>query len=350
MQQNQTMHVQMHASWHLMTTLQGLDEDALAMLGEFVEPAPPAASPGIQQMGEQTTDARQPQGTTRRTRRAYGSVSRRRPAGPIVRPKVPAPARAADGPDVLAKVAGIVTTVLGSEVGHDQPLMAAGLDSLGAVELRNALAAAFGTELPPTVTLDYPTVSALAGHIASVLDRGVTVPAAATEDGEEEDAMHAEVWVAMSCLCSVCFTCAGALFRFAALHHDQHSTAEQRRPVAFIGCRIPSQGSLRMRDAGFLQWRRPQTTSMMVMCSSPPTQWAWRIVSAQRSAPACRRTCRTLSQHSWNPSRNRAVEMLPSWSALWQTAPKQWESGARRRPGPCCRQCWLRQQASSAAL
>ena len=48
-----------------------------------------------------------------------------------------------------------------------QPLMEAGLDSLGAVELRNALGAKFGIKLPATTTLDYPTVSALAAHLAA---------------------------------------------------------------------------------------------------------------------------------------------------------------------------------------
>ena len=116
----------------------------------------------------------------------------------------PAPISAAHGPDVLANVAGIVKTVLGSVVGHDQPLMAAGLDSLGAVELRNALAAAFGTELPPTVTLDYPTVAALAGHIAALTPHdGAALPATATEAGDEVDTLHAEVWTVLSCLCSV---------------------------------------------------------------------------------------------------------------------------------------------------
>ena len=47
------------------------------------------------------------------------------------------------------------------------PLMEAGLDSIGAVELRNAVSAKYGVELPATVTFDYPSIDELAQHVAA---------------------------------------------------------------------------------------------------------------------------------------------------------------------------------------
>lgn len=81
------------------------------------------------------------------------------------------PAHAGVDPStVQSKVQEIVGGILGVAVGLNDPLMAAGLDSLGAVELRNDLEAAFDCKLPSTVVFDYPTVGALAGFLATALD------------------------------------------------------------------------------------------------------------------------------------------------------------------------------------
>ena len=67
------------------------------------------------------------------------------------------------------QVIAVAQSVMGGSVERDQPLMEAGLDSLGAVELRNALGNQFGAELPATLTFDYPTPAAIAGFLAGSL-------------------------------------------------------------------------------------------------------------------------------------------------------------------------------------
>ena len=69
-----------------------------------------------------------------------------------------------------ATVKKLVTGMLGVDVELNQPLMEAGMDSLGAVELRTALNKTFAVDLPATVTFDYPTVSALASCINTELE------------------------------------------------------------------------------------------------------------------------------------------------------------------------------------
>ena len=60
--------------------------------------------------------------------------------------------------------------------------MEAGLDSIGAVELRNAVSAKFGVELPATVTFDYPTAADLARFVVQRSSR------AAASSGEQPSA------------------------------------------------------------------------------------------------------------------------------------------------------------------
>ncbi len=56
--------------------------------------------------------------------------------------------------------------MLGEPIAVDQPLMAAGLDSIGAQELQQGLANALGlTDLPATLVFDHPTIAALAMHL-----------------------------------------------------------------------------------------------------------------------------------------------------------------------------------------
>lgn len=55
--------------------------------------------------------------------------------------------------------------IVGGPVERDQPLAEAGLDSIGAVELRNAISQKVGVDLPATVTFDNPTVTALARYV-----------------------------------------------------------------------------------------------------------------------------------------------------------------------------------------
>jgi acyl carrier protein len=62
------------------------------------------------------------------------------------------------------------------QVPRDEPLMAAGLDSLGAVELRNALKERLGgLVLPPTLLYDHQTVSAIATFITEEIAGGSQV-------------------------------------------------------------------------------------------------------------------------------------------------------------------------------
>lgn len=74
----------------------------------------------------------------------------------------------APGPaeEVLEVVLEVVTGLAGSRPEADEPMMTAGLDSLGAVQLRSSLSERFGLDLPATLALDYPSALGLARYIS----------------------------------------------------------------------------------------------------------------------------------------------------------------------------------------
>ena len=70
---------------------------------------------------------------------------------------------------IAAAVAAAVIAVLGFDPGPNAPLVGAGIDSLGAVELRNEIGRRAGCELPGTLVYDYPTSTAIAAYLADRL-------------------------------------------------------------------------------------------------------------------------------------------------------------------------------------
>ena len=103
----------------------------------------------------------------------------RRAAAAVAVPSLAVPSRAQAAPappsaaseafkqHVAAEVAAAARSILGADIGVNEPLVAAGLDSLSSVELRNSLEGKLGLELPGTLVFDYPTISAIAQFISA---------------------------------------------------------------------------------------------------------------------------------------------------------------------------------------
>ncbi|BDA51457.1 probable inactive phenolphthiocerol synthesis polyketide s at N-terminal half [Coccomyxa sp. Obi] len=75
--------------------------------------------------------------------------------------------------DITAQVLAAVKTVMGADVSVEASLMSAGLDSLGAVELRKELASVTGLDLPTTLVFDYPSAESITDLIVSMLPSGL---------------------------------------------------------------------------------------------------------------------------------------------------------------------------------
>ena len=99
--------------------------------------------------------------------------------------------RALQASAVQAQLQGLAGSLLGKEVAADAPLMEQGLDSLGVVELRNAVGRELGLHLNPTAVLDYPTVAALASHVMAELAGAARSSQGAVDSWEAQPASGA---------------------------------------------------------------------------------------------------------------------------------------------------------------
>lgn len=140
----------------------------------------------------------------------------RQTAAPAARAMPPAAERAAATEafrqQVLAEVAEAARGILGADIGADEPLVAAGLDSLSSVELRNSLESKLGLQLPGTLVFDYPTVTSIAAFIAA------NHPSAAAAEQRTGDAASA-------------VGAAAAASSAAQLAHIQGEVAEVARSI-----------------------------------------------------------------------------------------------------------------------
>lgn len=60
--------------------------------------------------------------------------------------------------------------MVGHSIHPQEPLMTAGLDSLGGMELRRALAETLSLDLPQTLLYDFQSIAAITGHLNSLIE------------------------------------------------------------------------------------------------------------------------------------------------------------------------------------
>ncbi|CEM33873.1 unnamed protein product, partial [Vitrella brassicaformis CCMP3155] len=124
----------------------------------------------------------------------------------------------------------------------DSPLQELGIDSLGAVEFRNALSSKIGVKLPATTLFDYPTLNAIIDFIYSEVSGGAEEAAAVDEwGGPLPEAMSESLAVRAQHIGKVVIQIPSALRRpMAGTANEAYGTADQTTDID--GCYVITGG------------------------------------------------------------------------------------------------------------
>ena len=161
--------------------------------------------------------------------------------------------------EIMADVTGV------TPLSVEQPLMEAGIDSIGSVELRNAVNERFGVDAPATLVFDNPSIAALASWLEKQL--GSTPPehtlAASAQLGVDQSASHPAALTAItgvSCCypaeMSYCSNGVSAFWHQAISGRDVQSAVPlckwdigERQHVNVLACRACAISSFTNNDA-----------------------------------------------------------------------------------------------------
>ncbi|GAB7143480.1 type I polyketide synthase [Mycobacterium riyadhense] len=187
------------------------------------------------------------------------AAKRRRAGGPLAQRLAGVPEGDWDNV-LLAEVQGQVAAVLNRRsadaVDAEQALNEIGLDSLGAVELRNRLAQSTGLQLPTTLIFDHPSPGAIAKFLRTRVEGtivGAAVPAAPAAPGRLDDAVAV---VGMACRYPGGVDSADALWDMVFQGRDVMSGFPTDRGWDVAGLYHPDPdhaGTSYARDGGFVQ-------------------------------------------------------------------------------------------------
>lgn len=87
----------------------------------------------------------------------------------------------------MVQVAAEVRAMVGHSIHPEEPLMSAGLDSRGGMELRRALGDTLHLDLPVTLLYDYQSISAIVGYVEGLVEAQSVGQGGGDGNGRKDD-------------------------------------------------------------------------------------------------------------------------------------------------------------------